>query len=44
MPTKRPLTNAEIDSAILAIMAALYPQGEAGWNDWSRYAANGEWF
>ena len=36
------LTN--VDFAILAIMAALYPQGEAGWNDWSRYAANGEWF
>lgn len=41
---RKPLTNAEIDFAILAIMAALNLQGESGWNDWSRYAANGEWF
>jgi hypothetical protein len=32
-----------VDIALAAIMAALYPNGESGWNDWSRYAANGEW-
>ena len=41
----KPVTHlTNVDFAILAIMAALYPQGEAGWNDWSRYAAAGEWF
>lgn len=38
------LTNAEVEATLDAIMSALYPNGEAGWNDWSRYAARGEWF
>jgi hypothetical protein len=33
-----------VDIALAAIMAALYPNGLAGWEDWSRYALTGEWF
>ncbi|TWA89564.1 hypothetical protein [Bradyrhizobium stylosanthis] len=29
--------------ALAAIMAALYPNCEEGWNAWSRYAAEGLW-
>jgi hypothetical protein len=33
-----------VELALQAIMCALYPDCEIGWNEWSRYAANGEWF
>lgn len=43
MTAFKQMTNEEVEFALAAIMAALYPNGEAGWNDWSRYAASGEW-
>lgn len=33
----------EVDRALDAIMAALWPNAELGWNAWYRYAATGEW-
>lgn len=36
--------NDMVDIALQAIMSALYPNGEIAWNEWSRYAAAGEWF
>ncbi|HEV2155425.1 hypothetical protein [Bradyrhizobium sp.] len=42
-PRRNYLTNEQIEAALAAIMAALYPNCEEGWNAWSRYAANGEW-
>jgi hypothetical protein len=37
-------TNEEIELLLQSILSALYPQCEIGWNEWSSYAANGEWF
>lgn len=36
-------TNDEVEAALAAIIAALYPNGLQGWEDWSRYALAGEW-
>lgn len=33
----------QTEMALAAIVAVLWPNSEMGWNDWSRYAANGEW-
>ncbi len=37
-------TNDATELALAAIWAILNCDGVAGWNDWSTYAANGEWF
>ena len=41
---RKPLTDEDVEIAIAAIMAALFPNCETGWGDWSRCAARGEWF
>lgn len=33
----------EVEAALDAIMSALWPNAELGWNVWSSYAAAGEW-
>lgn len=35
--------NEVFETALAAIMAALYPNGLQGWEDWNAYAASGEW-
>jgi hypothetical protein len=32
-----------IDHILNRIINELFAPGEFGWNEWSRYAANGEW-
>jgi hypothetical protein len=39
----RPARHDATELALLAIMAALYPNGLQGWEDWNAYAAAGEW-
>lgn len=40
---KRQRENDMAEMALAAIMSALYPNGEIAWNEWSAYAAAGEW-
>lgn len=34
----------QVEIALAAIMADLWPNAELGWNAWYSYAAAGEWF